>query len=230
MQRSSSLQSKEQPRSPKPSISPSDSQNLSYASVNQSQVYAIDAALNTAKVLSRVKKDRFAKDLRTVERQILERTLQNNLERRLSSISLPSSPQEDFVTPNHSLLPDLLPLEPRTSSPNVSLSNPLAPGTPTSPAGEDFNSVFFPKDSNLPEPIQTVVLESATESDSPPKESILAVKMAELQAKEDNLKKLGRKITAIMDSNPADVLIEPEMIPLYVEVERKMVDQFIDFN
>ena len=58
-----------------------------------SQVDSIARALNTAKVLGRVRRGRLAQSEPPRDRQILERTLKNNLERRLSQISLTGPPR-----------------------------------------------------------------------------------------------------------------------------------------
>ena len=55
---------------------------------DSSQVEVIDRALNTAKVLGRVRRGRLAHSEPPGNRQILERTLKQNLEKRLSQSPL----------------------------------------------------------------------------------------------------------------------------------------------
>ena len=54
--------------------------------------------------------------------------------------------------------------------------------------------------------------------------------MAELEELEKGLKTLSRKIPALIESNPPSILTEVEMIPLYVDSERKLVDLMVELN
>ena len=54
--------------------------------------------------------------------------------------------------------------------------------------------------------------------------------MAELDELEKGLKKISRKIPALIEANPPSILTEVEMIPLYVDSERKLVDLMVDLN
>ena len=136
------------------------------SSGNQSQVEAINRVLSTAKVLARVRRERLAQSEPPVARQVLERTLKENLNRRLSQISLASSPQGSTPDiqvrePTPSL--NLEHHSPRTSSPlDLTISHHLAPGTPTSP-GNSFDSVFFQDSPDLPPPIQVLTRTSSVD-------------------------------------------------------------------
>ena len=54
--------------------------------------------------------------------------------------------------------------------------------------------------------------------------------MAELEELEKGLKTLSRKIPALIGSNPPSILTEVEMIPLYVDSERKLVDLMVELD
>ena len=207
-----------------------------------SQVDSIARALNTAKVLGRVRRGRLAQSEPPRDRQILERTLKNNLERRLSQISLTGPPQgqsprfwanseltNNSTSSQHS---------PRTSSPFYP-PNALAPGTPLTPSSS-FDSVFFSDNSELPQPITSACspqelplpIQPPSRSTTPVPSATLADSaiMAELDEHEKNLKKVCRRITATMEANPPDILTEVEMIPLYVDHEKELVKLLIDLN
>ena len=198
MQKSSSLQSFEQPP-PRPSTNHSDSL-LDSSCSSTSQVDAIRKALTAAKVLGHVRRGRLATSEPPVARQALERTLQKHLERRLSQVSFTDSPEGSTCSFNEfepRLNETPIELSPRTSSPLISPEkHPLAPGTPQSPA-ESLDSVFFPNSTDLPDPIQPLSCEFRP-----------AAIMAELAAMEKDLKGTLRKISAIMEANPSSILTE----------------------
>ena len=236
MQEPSSRASPTQP-SPRPSSSLTSS-HAGCVTINESQVEVLNRALSTAKVLGRVRRECLATSEPPVARQILERTLKKNLNRRLSQISLTSSPQGsslDIQVTQPIPLPHLEHHSPRTSSPlNLTLSHHLAPGTPTSPS-TSFDSVFFQDRSELP-PIQPPILplpsHEADLSVTPNPSEPLPINntMAELEELEKGLKTLSRKIPALIGSNPPSILTEVEMIPLYVDSERKLVDMMVELD
>ena len=177
--------------STQPSPRPSSSLASSYAdsvSAHQTQVEVINRALSTATVLKRVRNERLAKSEPPVARQVLERTLKKNLARRLSQISLTSSPQASTVEiqvtePTQS--PHLEHNSPRTSSPlDLTFSHHLAPGSPISPSAS-FDSVFFQDSSELPPPIQPPILPLPSHQEDlsvtpNPSEPLPIITMAEL--------------------------------------------------
>ena len=224
--------------SPEPAHTPNSTASA-FESANTSQVEDIDSALNTAKVLGRLKRGYGNKKKRDSPktRQILERTLKNNLDRKLRRISLVYPPDSEPLslldsTENRSL-PSLEINPPRTSSP-CEQENILAPRTPLTPSGS-LESVFVSEscESSIhrPESEELPVPESQERSISPnPSVSILATAMAELDEIEKKLKKLLRTISAMMDANPVDILTEVAMIPLYSECEKTLVNQLVELN
>ena len=169
---------------------------------DSSQVQVIARALNTAKVLGRVRRGRLAHSEPPGNRQILERTLQQNLQKRLSQISFTDSEQGQSPRFWANSVPEK---SPRTSSP-FTPTNPLAPGSPYTPSSS-FDSVFFSDNSELPLPINPVdkpqVLQlpnyKEDRSSTPqPSQPIVASSliMSEMEELEKTLKKTCRKITA----------------------------------
>ena len=228
MKESSSYQSTQQ-SPPRPS-STLTSSNLEY-----SQVDLIARTLSTASTLGRVRRDSLAIRDPPETRQVLERTLKRNLNRRLTEISLVNSNQELSQLSNPSQLLGT-PLErfPRTSSP-FEQSPTLAPRTPISPS-TSFNSVFFPDTPDLPNPIQPpdLVLPELTTETRPvsptPSCSLVNSNMSGLEQKENSLKNLCRRITAKMDANPINILTMLEMTPLFQEEEKKLVTLLEDLS
>ena len=96
--------------------------------------------------------------------------------------------------------------------------------------------MFFPDTPDLPAPIQPpslaiAILPGEDLSGSPlPSESFADFIMSGLDEKVRSLKTLCRRITANMDTNPVSILNMAEMIPLYKESEKKLVDLLVDLS
>ena len=216
-----------------------DTTASAFDSANTSQVENIDSALNTAKVLGRLKRGYGSSKRDSPKtRQILERTLKNNLERKLRRISLVYPPDSENLSLLESSqsrsLPSLEINPPRTSSP-CEPQNILAPRTPLLTPSGSLESVFVSEscESSIhrPESEELLVRESQERSFSPcPSVPFLAAAMSELNEAEKRLKKLLRTINATIEANPIDILTEIAMIPLYVESEKTLVSQLIELN
>ena len=177
MQESSSRENTQQSSSRPPS-SVSNSQWLSL-SESPSQVDLIDVALTSARTLHTVRRGHLASSDPPIHRQCLEKALKNQLNRRLSQLSLTSTNQESLLggaqaNPPQEPAPENLSLNsehlclksnnlcpnnsPRTSSPfDPTLFHHLAPLCPTSPSSS-FDTVFFPDTPTPPAPIGEAVL------------------------------------------------------------------------
>ena len=232
MKESSSCRSPQQP-SPRPSSTIPASSQLEVLSDSTSQVEVISRALSTASTLGRVRRDSLAISDPPVARQVLERSLKRNLDRRLNQISFLNTAQESSQETLDSQLQTQFPENsPRTSSP----FQHLAPGTPISPS-TSFDSVFFPDTPVPPAPIQPpsldiLIFSRKDLSVTPiPSEPLLpGTIMSSLQEKEAYLKTLCRRITANMEANPISILSEEEMIPLYKDTEKQLVALLVDLN